>query len=433
MSSEAQSPDHGPEKQPRKPGKGEGARVTHIKSRRFVPRAPEEVSEGPPAPVSTGVEPLATAPSIAEESVPAYVPQEPAIEHIETGGIPLKVKIGAALGGLVTVLGGIVGYDRLNSSSDDGKVDVVIPPAPTQNIETPQPQTQIPTPEPTAVITPEPIDSRAKEEALKIFERYYLPVNKESVTAYGGVSFGIAESVYNRTSCTVNGASKRDCPIKQLYANPEFPDSKERIQDAYERWGFYNAWVNLRENKLPSQNNLLPKEGESEEEKQNKRNEFWDRVQSGEDFRFPITGYGESGPETFGKERWVNPKLGIGKLALPSINGTLIHVTADLGINYSTIDERLIIGTYDGASEGQVYKDRSGQEHRLSVGAAATAEWEIVLLGDAPIMKQLKTQGFVAILNHKQYEDKQIAVQKILAPNWQNLPYNEWRSVLISR
>jgi len=259
-----------------------------------------------------------------------------------------------------------------------------------------------------------------------------MPIAKESISIIGDSYFGASQSVFDRTSCKVNPAGqKRDCPIKQFYANPEIPDSKERIKEAREKWTFYNAWVNLRKDKLPSQSNLLPEEGESDESKQTKRDEFWQRVQAGEDFSFPITGYGESGPEIFGKELWVNPIHGLGKVELPSIDDTLIHVTDSIGINFTVIDGHLIIGTYAANSEGQIYKDWPGQENRLSIGPAAIAEWEAVLIGDALIMRQLKTQGRVNILNHKLYEPQQIEVQNYLIPKWNNLPYEKWISALL--
>ena len=355
----------------------------------------------------------------------------------QPGGMSRRRFLGglaAAVGALAT--GGVATYF---ATKDSGSNTVDKPNSTPIAGGNPNPSAEIPTavgttsptntPEATASATPTPtekpveptVTSSVKHEVnnpevRKILERYFAPIGK-IVNTYGKVSLGVSIAVQDRGGCepAANGY-KQNCPIHELYAAEEIPDSADRIEKAYTTFMFYNAWNNLRENKPASQSELVVSEADTDEIFFQKMDKFAKRVAGGEDFSFDLQAHGES-PKTFTENFHINPsKTKVAKIALPPDGkGTFVNVTDKITTGWSVLhngdgNDTIIFGSWNAMSEGVGQDDP--RFNVLKAVAIAFSAYEIIYFGDKIVNNSLKKESRVNLFNGD-YARQRIAISRV--------------------
>jgi hypothetical protein len=360
----------------------------------------------------------------------------------------------AAIAGAVAT-GGVATYFATRGSEANTVDNNVSPsitggnPNPTEIPTVPGTATSTNTPEATQTLTAINVEAPViageinKPEIRRILDKYYIPVGYP-VHTYGNVSLAVSKKIQEREEgCGETRNGETACRINERFITSEIPEAESRLKQFYST-GLLIAWSNMRDNKPASQIGIaVDIANETPEAIFAKAEQFQKRVDSGEDFSFTVQGY-QGKPELFTKAIAVNPAKPIIDVSLPDNTGTFFNIVSGFDHSFTIIDGALVIGSYEGTSEGLAYlKFLQGDkaklaESKLKSNPSDNLMYAITTLGDRQAMDLLagirtNKQGRV---NYSLADFERLGkiidiLTKILRPNYRQGPQETWGGGII--
>lgn len=202
-------------------------------------------------------------------------------------GIPLQVKFGAALAGALALVGGVAGYNKINSSEDSTSKEAVTTPMVVIPGQTAEPTSLTTPPAPEATLTPE------------IKSTPYTIVNEKTYLD-GRLTLGIVDGVQIRTKGPKSivpgiyeGEEVAANSSSGFEINPNMEGADKNVVDLINA-GLLLAWSS--QTNIPSnQRDLITSLDESREMQMSKWKQMQERAQNGEKFEVTLRAYKNDG------------------------------------------------------------------------------------------------------------------------------------------